>query len=230
MPFADAVHDEIRFESGFPGGQTSYFPLCAICGEEVKTLHYKSGAKYTCQKCKLEQYLSDKVSKEADLCVEKDKKFKRAVERISKMDRGRGRYSTAIQVIHKKLCTPGWFDSTEEIMVAIELVRKRVRARHQVKFGRYRADFVLPEEKIVLEVDGEPFHNENTREKERIRDDLIVLALGPEWDVIRIPTALINQNLCRLVPAIRKVKEKRDFLRNQNGGLLPDWYDRKKAR
>lgn len=117
-----------------------------------------------------------------------------------------------------------WFDSTEEMMVAIELLHKKVNLRHQVKMGRYRADFVLPDYKIVLEVDGVMFHNENTRKKEQIRDNLIILNLGAEWEVIRITDKLINDNITKLVPAILKLKDKRQYYRKRHNGTLPSWF------
>ena len=106
-------------------------------------------------------------------------------------------------------------------------VKNNIKARHQVKLGRYKADFVLPDEKIVLEVDGVLYHNKNTEQKEQIRDNLICLALGSEWDVIRISDELINTNITRLVPAFRKVKENRNLIRQQHGGVIPDWYSKK---
>ena len=71
------------------------------------------------------------------------------------------------------------------------------------------------------------YHNKNTEQKEQIRDNLICLALGSEWDVIRISDELINTNITRLVPAFRKVKENRNLIRQQHGGVIPDWYSKK---
>ena len=90
--------------------------------------------------------------------------------------------------------------------------------------GRYRADFVLPDEKVVLEVDGTLFHTDRTKEKEITRDNLIVLSLGSEWEVVRITDEDINKNITRLLPAIRKIKKKRAELRKNYGGVLPNWY------
>ena len=109
-------------------------------------------------------------------------------------------------------------------MTALELIRRNVKINHQVEFGIYRVDFLLPEEKIVLEVDGTIFHTEKTKEREDIRDSLIILNLGPEWEIIRITDELINQNIRRLLPAIRAIKKKRQLIRKQNNGELPDWY------
>lgn len=222
MGFAEAKKDGIRHEKR--GYTTFYFPACCICGGEVETINYKSSLKYTCQECKAKKLLADKEKKQSDDYDTKEKKFDNAVERIRKIVGNICDYTYAIEKIHSKLHIHGWFDSTEEIMVAIELVKNKIKARHQVKFGRYRADFVLPDEKIVLEVDGHIYHTESTREKETVRDDLIILALGADWEVIRISDTLINQNITKLISAIRKVRDKRRKLREKNNGTLPEWY------
>ena len=187
------------------------------------SLSYIRGLEYTCKKCKIEEYLSDRVIRVETSREAKERKFNNAIKRMSDMGCSGEAYEKAGVTIHSKLHKGGWFDSTEEIMVAIELVRRDVKARHQVKFGRYRADFVLPDEKVVLEVDGSIFHA-GKKDKEKLRDDLIVLALGVDWEVIRISDDLINQKISKLMPAIRKVKRQRALHRSKNNGKLPEWY------
>ena len=96
-----------------------------------------------------------------------------------------------------------------------------------MKLGSYRADFLLDDMKVVLEVDGVIYHSARTRQKEELRDGLILIALGAEWQVVRITDELITKNITRLMPAIEKVVKKRNMLR-QADGSLPEWYtDRK---
>ena len=159
----------------------------------------------------------------------KEKKYANAVKRMQAVCSHWGAYSNTSEKIHRKLHTNGWFQSTEEIMVAIELVQKNVKARHQVQFGRYRVDFVLPDEKILLEVDGKMYHNESTKKKEIIRDNLILINRGPSWEMIRIGDDMINENISRLVGAVRKLKEKRKVIRSMHGGIIPDWYNDRKT-
>lgn len=224
MSHNEAIQDGIRF-SVDKYGQFYYYPRCKKCGEEVMTWSYKNNLNYTCQRCKALDYFSDKGKRYEQNFDAKERKFERAVERIkSKAGGAFSNYQHAIETIHEKLHRDKWFDSTEEIMTAIELVRRKVRARHQVQFGRYRADFVLPDDKIVLEIDGILFHTQKTKEKDKARDNLIILALGPEWEVVRITDELVNQNITRLVPAIRRIKKSRKMQRNYNNGLLPEWY------
>ena len=223
MSYAEAIKDGIRTVR-LKSGDQLYFPKCHKCGKEIQSIRYQSGLRYTCKECKMDNYLSDKEKKVTADKETKDKKFDNAVNRIKQHVRNIKKYDEAIKTVKANLYKDHWFDSTEEIMVAIELLHKRVNLRHQVRMGRYRVDFMLPDYKIILEVDGVMFHNENTRKKEQLRDNLIILNLGVEWEVIRITDKHINEDITSLLPALLKIKEKRKYYRKCNNGLLPKWY------
>ena len=95
----------------------------------------------------------------------KEKKYANAVKRMQSMCSHWDSYSTACEKIHKKAAYKRLVPKYRKIMVAIELVQKNIKARHQVQFGRYRVDFVLPDEKILLEIDGKIYHNESTKRR-----------------------------------------------------------------
>lgn len=228
MGYREAVEEGIRHAQNPGELMTRYYPKCHICGGEVMSLNYKRGSEYTCRPCKLENLLADEGSRCADNFEVKERKFQNAAARITKMVPHIEKYDEALNAVREKLHKSGWFDSTEEIMTAIELVKKKIPTRHQVKLGRYKLDFVLPDEKIVLEIDGHIYHTDETRNREILRDDLIVLKFGLDWDVIRISDTLVNQNITRLVPAFRAVKRKRAKLREQNNGKIPEWYSDRK--
>lgn len=224
MSYYEAIEHGVRHIR--KGRTTFYFPACHICGAEVESMSYIPGNKYTCKACKAKNYLSDKEKRIDNNAEAKERKFDNAVGRIEKRIKRIEDYEDAIRKVREKLHRDGWFDSTEEIMAAIELVKNGIRTRHQVKLGRYRADFVLPDLKVVLEIDGSIYHFNKT-EKERLRDELIVLALGADWEVIRVSDELVNQNITRLVPAIKKLQKERSKIRSMHGGVLPKWYTKK---
>jgi len=224
MGYQEACADGIRLTKD-KYGDSWFFPLCHICGEEVTCRNYKPNLKYTCKECKRIEYLADRINVSKDNEETKENKFQKAVKRIEAIPKYNfKKYERAYEVVHKHLHKDGWFASTEEIMVAIELLKSGMKARHQVKFGRYKADFVLPEEKIVLEVDGILYHTKNTRDRENIRDNLIILALGLEWEVVRITDKDLNKNISMLSKAIKEVREERQLIRQKNNGQLPSWY------
>ena len=73
----------------------------------------------------------------------------------------------------------------------------------------YSIDFVIPEYKVALEIDGRPFHGKDHADKQRKRDEVIIWKLGEDWEIIHIDTDNINANVTKLVPAIKAVLKSR---------------------
>lgn len=227
MGYVDAVKDGIRIVEGNRSSNgnsyfTKYYPRCEVCGNEFCSGNYIRGNRYICKECRAKESVIIKERCVESSKEEKDKRFERAVDRIRLVSK-LAPYKEAIDYVKSSLYDDGSYESTEEIMVALELGKNNVAFRHQVPFGRYRADFVLDSMKVVLEVDG-PFHNESTKGKERIRDGMINLELGGDWEVIRIKTSTINMNITRLMKAINAVLDRRRIERAKNHGLLSDKY------
>ena len=226
MGYKEAKEDGIRTWKNPKTKDTCYYPKCCVCGNEVFSLGYQRGREYTCQTCKDQLYFTEKASRVDRSNEAKDRKFANAVKRIE-VAAGPKRfkdYEYAIQTVEKKLYREGWFDSTEEIMVAIELIKSGIRARHQVKVSKYRVDFVLPDQKIILEVDGHIFHTKETREREKVRDNILILAFGADWEVVHITDDRINEDITKLTPAMKRIVSKRKLLRRDFKGELPKWY------
>ena len=114
------------------------------------------------------------------------------------------------------------FESAYEMVVAMELMRSKVRTKVQPTIAGRRVDFMLDEEKVVLEVDG--FYHKNSQEKDYKFDSEVIGELGQEWEVIRIPTKYIESNITMLYEAIMGLKTYRQRIRKQNNGILPDFY------
>lgn len=55
---------------------------------------------------------------------------------------------------------------------------------HQYRVGRFWCDFALPSLKLVLEIDGERWHQDMKKEVER--DKMIKALLGKEWRIVHI--------------------------------------------
>lgn len=224
MGYQDALKDGIRVSGVWQ--ERFYHPRCRLCGDEMNSFNYKSDVKYTCKSCKEIIAADEKDKKKAESYEPSEKKLAEAVKRIKKQGKV-SEYGDAILKVADEMHSGSAYDSTEEIMTAIELSKIGIPYRSQVKLGAYRADFILDGLKVVLEVDGVLYHTQKTQGREELRDGLILLALGAEWQVIRITDELINMNITRLMPAIEKVVKKRNMLR-QADGSLPKWYtDRK---
>lgn len=202
--YQEALEDGIRI-SYDKNGCTWYHPVCHVCGETISSMRYRRGDTYTCFDCKK---LLAETQRKADDRTVKCKKLETAIKRISKVA-DIDEYTNAIQRMRDIINHKGWFQSTEEIMVGLELIRHKVRAFHQVSVYEYRVDFVLPEYKTVLEIDGPIFHGKERRARQEIRDEVITRKFGEGWEIIHISTECINKNITRLLPAIREVLRRR---------------------
>lgn len=221
-----SYHEALR--DGIPTGRdkrgnSAYYPPCGICGIPTYSPKYNPKFNYTCKTCKEKATIDAfEFSTESRMEV-KERKLEKAIERISRVVTIED-YQRAIEWVRKNISRPQWFESTEEIMVALELIKLGVKSHHQVKILNFRADFVLTEEKIVLEIDGTPFHGKDRRAYEQERDNAIITVLGDDWDVVRISTNHINKNITKLMPAVIAVKSNRQRYRKSFNGTLPKWY------
>ena len=207
MSYNEACDDGVTIETDSTGWDF-YYPPCHICGASVRSRTYIRGTQYTCKECRA-SLLEREMKKRDELsCCKKERKLQTAISRISKVA-DIGHYQAGIDYVLTHLSKPGWFQSTEEIMVALELIRQGVKANHQVKVFEYHVDFVLPDLMVVLEIDGRVFHGHDKKKRQAIRDDLICWKLGHGWQVIRIDTEDINRNITKLLPGIRAVMKYR---------------------
>jgi very-short-patch-repair endonuclease len=207
------------------GGTAMWVTSCAGgCGKGVTSWAKKENLRFLCVECREKEKEKDKEVINELSKLNALRRLEIAKQHIEKMYGGISGYLEAFEKVAKKLNTPGWFQSSNEILAAVELIRSKVKARHQVKMGKWKADFVLPELKVVLEIDG-GFHKQKDRkEADRIKDLAILASLGPEWEVVRISDDLIKQNLCMLVQAIKETVKERKRVRKIRGGQLPKNY------
>lgn len=198
MGYYEAIQDNVRISKD-KNGDTWYYPKCQFCGAEVPNWAYKRGVKYTCNDCKKNLIDIDKELKIKEKEPNRERKLKTALGRIA-MYADIRKYDEAVNRIMSHINDQVWFDSTEEVMVGLQLLKKKIQFKIQYKVRSYKCDFYLPDLNVVIEVDGELFHTKETKEKEEYRDAIIKKDIGA--DVIRIPASLINENVTRLTPAI----------------------------
>ncbi len=207
MSHKEALEDNIcsrKDRNGF----SWYYPKCDICGVEVPSWGYTRGKKYVCNECRKElvKFRHDKSS--SVILTKKERKFESALKRIGKVTDIKN-YESAIKLIKPLLSRRGWFQSTEEIMVALELAKQEIKFYHQVKVFNYSVDFVIPSLQIALEIDGEPFHRLENKKQSDIRDELIKNKLGSGYEVVHIKTECVNMNVTRLMKGITAVLKHR---------------------
>ena len=127
--------------------------------------------------------------------------LERAVSRIEDDDSGGDieDYREAIEAVREYVeKNPQKLESTEEYITLIVLLSNYVRTICQYQVLNYRADFCLPDMKIILEIDGDR-HN---KAKDAQRDLEILGEIGQDWTVLRIPTKYVNKYPKQIYDAI----------------------------
>ena len=209
-PCKEAVEDGIPYEKDDETGILSYYPPCSICGAPAKSPVYFRGSEFSCQLCRA-RMMAIKCHLTYDRSVmEKEEKLKNALTRISRVA-DVSLYDEAVEKVRKGFYRKNHYQSTEEIMVALELLRKGFTIYHQFEVDSYRVDFLIPQLSVVLEVDGEIYHRSDSMSRARaeMRDCIIEEHLGEGYKVIHIPTRYINRNVRKLVPAIKALANKK---------------------
>lgn len=141
--------------------------------------------------------------------LKKKRMYEAAVDKLEHQNISFVEYEEAIKAVGEYVIeNPDKFDSSYEMLAAIILIQNHIHCKMQHKIGKYQVDFLLPEEKVVLEIDGEQHKNQKTYDNQR--DAFIKKQLGSEWNIIRIPTNLLDQHADRLWEAIEKVIDHRE--------------------
>lgn len=241
MGYQDAIRDGVRVELVGSRGETYYIPCC-LCGADVKSFSYHVKQKYICKECvELDRLIKrreraeirakeraekgigqpiQKTQEQIEKIREKNEAMlSKAMTRIDKMATI-SNFTQAIAKVRGEMDAGAVFQSTEEVLVALELSRKGIAYRTQVHFGPYRADFVLDANKIVLEVDGKLFHAAEREFKDNLRDSLIIAALGPRWEIVRITTDNINKQITQLTKAVARVIDYRKLTRERKANFV----------
>lgn len=164
-----------------------------------------------CGECEKKVSTTEKEERKLYIKLKKREMFRKACDILENQHTDMYEYKPAIEVVGDFIEeNPDKFDSSYEALTAIILVHNRIMSKMQYKVGRYQVDFLLPELRVVLEIDGE--RHKNRKEYDSERDRSIQKALGTGWKIIRIPTEHLDKNAKKLPIAIYKVIEYR-----QNG-------------
>ena len=164
-----------------------------------------------CDKC------FDKVMKEISdenklfIKLKKKRMFETAVDRMEHQKIRLYDYKEAIDTIYEyTMENLDKFDSSYEIMAAIVLIHNRIHIKPQAKIGSYQVDFLLPDDHVIIEIDGDRHKHRKTYDTERDRD--IKKALGNDWEIIRISTECLDMKATKLVDAMSAVLDHRHSL------------------
>ena len=173
-----------------------YYIPCEICGKKIMRTQYSRKRTYLCDYCK--GVIKEKEKPTIPDGVTKHEiRYDKALEKIKKSVRNFESYERAIRIA-KTRCER--YGSIPEAMAAIELIKNKYKIIPQKKIGKFKADFVIPDIKVVLEIDGKIYHNDLS--KEGYRDFYIKTKLGDGWRIIHYPSDRIEQDITKLTKYI----------------------------
>lgn len=172
--------------------------ICRLCG---KTYDGK-GNSYTCYEC------NEKMAE-----IKKYQMMDKAADKLRKWLNGfRERQSKNLEVCieyvrERFLNGTDHFDSLPEIMVAVQLTMQGIIYKTQVQRNGVTVDFVLPSMKIVMEIDGNLYHQD--ADKMFLRDRRVMYGCDDEWEIIHIAAEIVpgsTWNLRNGIPYIIKAR------------------------
>ena len=205
MSRADALRDGIEYVENERGYIVYYKIPCHLCGETYGSRQYTGNRIYLCPTCRELKKAKQKAFVEQlelsipDAETKEEKRYRKAVETIEKRYGSLKGYEESIEVCRKATFKYG---SVPEAMLAIELVRRGYRIIPQQKVGKYHVDFALPNEKLIIEVDGSIYHTNKRKELER--EGHINLVIGLDWHFIHIPAESIDKDVRKVVRLLKK--------------------------
>lgn len=205
--------------------------FCWYCGDYTTADNDRHDRVY-CEGCaeKYKEERKELINKYVGMKLEV--MWQRAVNNLEKQNlRMNEYYDEAMYVRELAMEDLNRFQSSAEMMVAMELLKNRVKAKTQYKIKNYRVDFFIPDLKVVLEVDGK-LHDFKVK-KDSNRDVIILNELNKEdkgWEVIRIPVKHIERDVSKLMLAIKTLYAEKQRLRRKNGGFLPAYFSKREVQ
>ena len=177
-------------------GKLVYFVPCIVCGKRIGTRQFTTERMYKCNTCKSEIAKKNKAKVKAaredilsilaeDLGTDYDhlKRFENGSSKFGKA------YSDSIEKARKAIDR---FDSVPEVVACIELINIGARVIVHQRVGDFTVDFCLPDEKLVIEIDGSIYHRDD--DKTSMRDYAVTNMLGDGWIVRHIPAEAVTKN------------------------------------
>lgn len=202
-----------------------YFP-CWECGIPVPSLLTNPHLRMFCPECK-GNYEKEKQNTLSEyLKLKTMVAFERAMRILEKQSANLYEYKDESELVLELASSdPEKFASSHEMIAAMELLRNRIKTKTQQKILNHRVDFLLKDLKVVLEIDG--YMHDFSKVKDSKRDVKILSELGIGWEVVRIPTKYIEENVKQLVPAIKAIYKYKQDIRKQNNGVIPEWFSKR---
>ena len=176
--------------------ENRYIVPCDVCGQLFPVKIYNTNNTYKCPECvdrhvevtnRINKLLKEKIqheeAEEIGIDYEHYERFESAASNFGI------KYFCAIEQASTAM---NKFGSIPEAIACIELLHIGVKVIPQQKIGRYTVDFCLPDEKLIIEIDGSLYHQDPN--KEYWRDVAIQRMIGDDWIIKHIPAEALKKN------------------------------------
>lgn len=177
-------------------GRTFYEVPCVVCGRPVGMRVFSTQKIVKCNFCKKE------IKKKRDAKIEAAREELLSIladdlgtdyEHLKRFEKGSSKFGQAyadnIETARKAIDK---FDSVPEVVACIELLHIGARVIVHQAVNDFTVDFCLPDEKVVVEIDGSIYHTDDA--KQFIRDNAVTHMLGDGWDVRHVPSDAVMKN------------------------------------
>ena len=197
-------------------GRRLYSVPCDVCGRHFQTTTYNTSNVYRCYTCenkravdgaKIKKLAKEKMeikeAEQAGIDYVHYHRFESAVWNLSP------KYYFAIEEAAK---FKSKFDSVPEVLACVELLYIGARVIPHQKVSCFIVDFCLPDEKVIVEIDGSLYHQ--NVDKEFRRDLVLKNALGSDWEIKHIPAETLPSKHELFGKTMKRYLDDRRFLLN----------------
>ena len=195
----------VEMERGARRTRKVYHIPCAKCGRITDRYVYNGDKAYYCDICKNDLVKKQKTLEHElldEILSKGEQRFLKAKDKLLKQVKKPEAYANAIRIAETRA---NFYGSVPEAMVAIELIKLGYAIIPQQGIGRYKVDFAIPNEKLIIEVDGGLYHSDTNPD----RDNYIKLCLGLDWEIVHIPAEWVSKDIRRLNRVMKEVERKR---------------------
>lgn len=167
---------------------------CLFCGVALDD----KNKRYICEDCERKMKLLKQLNKLDDSKEKIEKTVKKYLRRNCDYQEERDNIATKI------LKNGFYFGSADETCFALQLEKEGIVYYPNYKVENYRVDFLLPNMKRIIEIDGEIYHTDE--HKDFLRERSIMRSIGEEYEIVRIPASYVPKYI------IKNLKEIIDFI------------------
>ena len=201
---------------------------CWVCGADIDSSfrHMDVMSGRFCRDHWLEHTKQHRKTVSEYLKMKNQIMFERSMRTLERCGVNMTEYKRVAYAVRKHSAeNPEQYKSSDEMVAAVILLQTGVDFEMNFKVGKYIVDVYIPDWNIIVEIDGD--RHESKYLQDSNRDAEIRRMIGAEWEIVRIPTAYIEQNPEKLPEAIKAIAKQKREIREKNGGFLPENYSKR---